>query len=98
MHWRRKWQPTPVLLPGESQGQGSLVGYRLWGHTELDTTLQLNNSNTPKLLKRESYQRSRTGRVHSGFLMRPKKEKKDIRDVRRFPDETETGLVMQSVK
>ena len=36
--WRRKWQPTPVFLPGESQGQGSLVGYRLWGHTESDTT------------------------------------------------------------
>ena len=31
MHWRRKWQPTPVFLPGESQGQGSLVGCRLWG-------------------------------------------------------------------
>ena len=38
MHWRRKWQPTPVFLPGESQGQGSLVGCRLWRHTELDTT------------------------------------------------------------
>ena len=36
--WRRKWQPTPVFLPGESQGRGSLVGCRLWGHTELDTT------------------------------------------------------------
>ena len=32
MHWRRKWQPTPVFLPGESQGLGSLVGCRLWGH------------------------------------------------------------------
>ena len=32
MHWRRKWQPTPVFLPGESQGRGSLVGCRLWGH------------------------------------------------------------------
>ena len=31
-HWRRKWQPTPVFLPGESQGQGSLVGCHLWGH------------------------------------------------------------------
>ena len=31
MHWRRKWQPTPVFLPGESQGQRSLVGCRLWG-------------------------------------------------------------------
>ena len=44
MHWRRKWQPTPVFLPGESQGWrtllgwGSLVGCRLWGRTELDTT------------------------------------------------------------
>ena len=38
MHWRRKWQPTPVFLPGESQGQGSLVGCHLWGHTESDTT------------------------------------------------------------
>ena len=36
--WRRKWQPTPVFLPGESQGRGSLVGCRLWGHTEPDTT------------------------------------------------------------
>ena len=31
MHWRRKWQPTPVFLPGESQGRESLVGCRLWG-------------------------------------------------------------------
>ena len=38
MHWRRKWQPTPVFLPGESQGQGNLVGCCLWGHTESDTT------------------------------------------------------------
>jgi len=38
MHWRRKWQPTPVFLPGESQGRGSLMGCRLWGHTELDMT------------------------------------------------------------
>ena len=38
MHWRRKWQPTPVFLPGESQGWGNPVGCRLWGHTELDTT------------------------------------------------------------
>ena len=38
MHLRRKWQPTPVFLPGESQGWGSLVGCRLWGCTESDTT------------------------------------------------------------
>ena len=38
MHWRRKWQPTPVFFPGESQGRGSLVGCRLWSRTESDTT------------------------------------------------------------
>ena len=39
--WRRKWQPTPVFLPGESQGWGSLVGCCLWGRTE-----QLNSSSS----------------------------------------------------
>ena len=38
MHWKRKWQPTPVFLPGESQEWGSLVGCRLWGRTESDMT------------------------------------------------------------
>ena len=38
MHWRRKWQPTPVFLPGESQGRGSLEGCCLWGRTESDMT------------------------------------------------------------
>ena len=38
VYWRRKRQPTPVFLPGESQGWGSLVGCRLWGRTESDTT------------------------------------------------------------
>ena len=37
--WRRKWQPTPVFLPRKSHGHRSLVGYSLWGHKELDTTL-----------------------------------------------------------
>ena len=36
MRWRRKWQPTPVFLPGESQGQRSLVGCHLWNCTESD--------------------------------------------------------------
>ena len=35
---RRAWQPTAGFLPGESQGRGSLVGFRLWGRTESDTT------------------------------------------------------------
>ena len=41
MHWRRKWQPTPVLLPGKSHGQRSLVGYSPWGHWGSDTTERL---------------------------------------------------------
>ena len=36
--WRRKWQPTPVLLPGKFPGQRSLVGYSLWDPNKLDTT------------------------------------------------------------
>ena len=38
LHWKRKWQPTPAFLPGESQGRGNLVGCHLWGRTESDTT------------------------------------------------------------
>ena len=38
MHWRRKWQPTPVFSPGESQVQRSLIACRLWGRTESGTT------------------------------------------------------------
>ena len=36
--WRRQWHPTPVLLPGKSHGQRSLVGCHPWGRTESDTT------------------------------------------------------------
>ena len=36
--WRRKWQPTPVVLPGKTHGQRSQVGYSPWGHKELDMT------------------------------------------------------------
>ena len=47
MHWRRKWQPTPVFLPGESQGQESLVGCRLMGVTQSQTRLKrLRNKDT----------------------------------------------------
>ena len=38
MHWRRKWQPTPVFLPEDSQGLQKLVHCYLWGRTELDMT------------------------------------------------------------
>ena len=46
MHWRRKWQPTPVFLPGESQRQRSLVGCRLWGRTESDRLKWLSSSSS----------------------------------------------------
>ena len=42
--WRRKWQPTPVFLPGKSHGQRSLAGYSPWGHKELDTTERLTHT------------------------------------------------------
>ena len=42
--WRRKWQPTPVFLLGESHGQKSLVGYNPWGCKELDMTEQLTHT------------------------------------------------------
>ena len=51
MHWRRKWQPTPVFLPGESQGQRSLVGCRLWGRTEPDTTEATYSSSSSRFLE-----------------------------------------------
>ena len=48
--WGRKWHPTPVLLPGKSHGQRSLVGYSPWDHKELDTTERLHVSFTWKKL------------------------------------------------
>ena len=44
IHWRRKWQPAPVFLPGESHGRRSLVGYSLLGYTEWDMTEQFHFS------------------------------------------------------
>ena len=46
--WRREWQPTPIFLPGESQGQRSLTGYSLWGWKELDMTEWLTLSKQKK--------------------------------------------------
>ena len=40
--WRRKWQPTPVFLPGKSHGQRSLAGYSPWGHKELGIVEAIN--------------------------------------------------------
>ena len=55
MHWRRKWQPTPVFLPGESQGRWSLVGCRLSGCTESDTTEWLSSSSSSPSLPGPSH-------------------------------------------
>ena len=49
--WRRKWQPIPVFLPGESHGQRGLVGYSLWGCKESDMTNQLTHTHTITILK-----------------------------------------------
>ena len=48
MHWRRRWQPTSVFLPGESQGRGSLVGCCLWGRTEWTRLKWLSSSSSSK--------------------------------------------------
>ena len=55
--WRRKWQPTPVLLPGESHGQRSLAGYSPWGSQESDMTERLSTCSTVaySLCKPEEY-------------------------------------------
>ena len=45
--WRRAWQPTPVVLPGESHGQRSLGGYSSWSHRELNTTEVTSHACTP---------------------------------------------------
>ena len=45
--WRRKWQPTPIFLPGESHGQRSLAGYSPWDYKESDTTERLNTTLLP---------------------------------------------------
>ena len=50
--WRRKWQPTPVFLPGKSHGQRSLEGYSPWGLKESDTTERLNHHHHSHLQKR----------------------------------------------
>ena len=48
MAWKRKWQHTPVFLPGEFHEQRSLASYSLWGRKELGTTEQLTHIHTHK--------------------------------------------------
>jgi len=55
--WRRKWQPTPVFLPGEPHGQRSLEGYSPWVHKESDTTECLSTQHTKH--KRKNHKNSK---------------------------------------
>ena len=52
--WRRKWQPTPIFLPGESHRQRSLAGYSPWGHKESDTTEWLTTTKIPLYCSRRA--------------------------------------------
>ena len=71
MHWRRKWQPTPVFLSGESQGRGSLVDCRLWSCTESDTTEVTQQQQQTRKLK--NYARRRILRLAAtGLTYAPK--------------------------
>ena len=63
-HWRRKWQPTPMFLPGESQGPQSLVGCRLWGRTESETTERLSSSSS----RLQQYVNRELPDVQAGFI------------------------------
>ena len=51
--WRRKWQPTPVFLPGKSYGQRNLVGYSSWSHKESDTTEHTHQIKSKKEIQEE---------------------------------------------
>ena len=53
--WRRKWQPIPVFLPGESHGQRSLVGYSPWGRKDWDMTEQLTHTTCGSDSKASAY-------------------------------------------
>ena len=74
VHWRRKWQPTPVFLPGESQGWGNLVGCHLWGRTESDTTEVTAAAAAKQISPRHAEAKSSVGlhssHVYSAFVPR----------------------------
>ena len=60
--WSRKWQTTPVFLPGKSHGQRSLASYSPWGHNELDKTEQLTLSLSESLVSyRTEFRRGKRG-------------------------------------
>ena len=75
--WRRKWQPTPVFLPGKSHGQRSLAGYSPWGCKESDTTEHTHT--TPRVLFEKKWVRQRkTNTICSHLYVESKKKTKLI--------------------
>ena len=67
--WRRKWQPTPVFLPGESHGRRSLVGYSPWDRKESDTTEQLQfHFHFQKLLNKSKLKNKNKNKNKNTFL------------------------------
>ena len=65
--WRRDWLLTPVLLPGESQGQRSLVGCSPWGHKESNTTEQLSLSAVSNASAKQIHQWALSPSVGSNY-------------------------------
>ena len=63
MRWRRKWQPTPVLLPGKFRGLRSLAGYSPWGRKESDTTERLHFTSLLLVVKKKPTLLANTGEV-----------------------------------
>ena len=81
MHWRRQWQPPPVLLPGDSQGWGSLVGCRLWGRIESDTTEATQQQQQQKInafTKRQCNDSTKFGSESVFFMAPTQQEEKGV--------------------
>ena len=80
-HWRRKWQPTPMFLPGESQGWGSLVGCHLWGHTESGTTEATEQQQQQQVILIHSFlwEALVCAKLRTDTKLRQRKEEKSIK-------------------
>ena len=68
IHWRRKWQPIPVFLPGKFHGQRSLAGYSPWGHRESDTPERLHRHTQCAYPVWRTYARERSFHILPGAL------------------------------
>ena len=80
MHWRRKWQPTPVFLPGESQGRGSLVGC-VYGVAQIRTWLKQLSSSSVAMKRREAKskgEKERYKHLNAEFQRIARRDKKSL--------------------